>query len=86
MMSEETNDSIVKRLESLKRENRRMKRAGAAALVGITAVVLLGQAVPPEGTKVDEDAKPRATLRLWPDGVPRLALNDQAGNVIWSAP
>ena len=34
----------------------------------------------------DKAAKPRATLRLWPDGVPRLALNDKDGGVIWSAP
>lgn len=87
-MSEQTNDSIVKRLESLERENRRMKRAGAAALVGITAVVLLGQAVPPEGTKAveaqqfvlrDSDRKSRAVLAVGTDGSVGLGLSDSHG-------
>ena len=48
-MNEPTIDKLVQRLE---RENRRLKRIGSLVLVGIAAVVLMGQATPKKVAKV----------------------------------
>ncbi len=53
-MNEPTMDNVVQRLDRLERENRRLKRIGALVLVGITAMVLMGQAKPSKGAKVIE--------------------------------
>jgi len=53
-MNEPTINNIVHRLDRLERENRRLKRIGALVLVGIAAVVLMGQAKPSKVPKVIE--------------------------------
>lgn len=87
-MSEQTIETMVKRLDSLERENRRMKRTGVAALAGITAVVLMGQAIPSEVAKVvkaeqfvlrDSGGNSRAVLAVGPDGSVGLGLSDSHG-------
>ena len=53
-MNEPTMDSLVKRLDLMEHQNRRLKRIGALVLVGITAMVLMGQAKPNKEAKVIE--------------------------------
>lgn len=53
-MNEPTMDSLVKRLDHMEHQNRRLKRIGALVLVGITAMVLMGQAKPNKEAKVIE--------------------------------
>ena len=43
-MNQPTMETVVRRLDRVERENRRMKQAGAVALAVIGAVVLMGQA------------------------------------------
>jgi len=42
-MNEPTMDKLEQRLDRLERENRRLKRIGVLVVVGIAAVVLMGQ-------------------------------------------
>ena len=49
-MTETSSDALVRRIERLERENRRFKRKGAAIVVGIVAVLLMGQTVPKSRT------------------------------------
>lgn len=70
-------DSITHRLESLERENRRLKWAGGAMLVGIAAVVLMGQAVPRAPRTVEAE---RFVLRDT-RGKMRAELTNSAGEV-----
>lgn len=53
-MNDPTMDSLVKRLDLMEHQNRRLKRIGALVLVGITAMVLMGQAKPNKEAKVIE--------------------------------
>lgn len=53
-MNEPTMDNMVQRLDRLERDNRRMKRIGALVVVGIAAVVLMGQATASKVAKVIE--------------------------------
>ena len=53
-MNEPTMNSMVQRLDRLERENRWLKRIGALVVVGIAAVVLMGQAKPSKVAKVIE--------------------------------
>ncbi len=53
-MNEPTISKLVDRLDRLERENRRLKRIGALVVVGIAAVVLMGQAKPSKVAKVIE--------------------------------
>jgi hypothetical protein len=41
--------TVLDRLGKLERQNRRLKRAGLAALIGVGALVLMGQTKPPLG-------------------------------------
>jgi len=66
-MNEPTMDNMVQRLDRLERENHRLKRIGALVLVGIAAVVLMGQARPSKVAKVIEAEK--------------FILRDEAGKV-----
>ena len=75
--------AVAERLERVERENRRLKRWGAVALIGIAAVVLTGQAkasrvVQAEKFVVqDAEGKVRAELGTFPDGKMALVLFDQ---------
>lgn len=55
-MSSPTPDwtAVVERLEKLERQNRRMKQAGAVALLLATAVLLMGQASPNRTVEANE--------------------------------
>ncbi len=53
-MVEPTMEALVKRLNRLERENRRLKRAGVIALAVMTAVVLMGKATAGKVAKVIE--------------------------------
>ena len=53
-MVEPTMEALVKRLNRLERENRRLKRAGVIALAVMTAVVLMGKATAGKVAKVVE--------------------------------
>ena len=45
-MNEPKADNIVKRLDRLERENRRVKQIGALLLLGIGTMAVMGQALP----------------------------------------
>lgn len=76
-------DALVRRIERLERENRRLKRAGAAIVLGILAVLLMGQAVP-KGPTIeaqrfvlkDKRGKVRAVLGEGADGETGLFVYD----------
>ena len=53
-MNESTIDKFVQRLDRLEKENHRLKRIGALVVVGIAALVLMGQARPSKVAKVIE--------------------------------
>jgi len=82
-------ESLGKRLSRLERENRWLKRIGGITLLGVAAVVLMGQAAPRKVTKVieaeefilrDGTGKVRARLGSAADGSPGLELLDEKEN------
>lgn len=84
-MTEPTMKAIVYRLESVERENRRLKGAGVVALAVIAAVVLTGQATPRQVASLveaeqfvlrDSSGKARAWLNV-SDGAVNFALADR---------
>lgn len=81
-------ESLGERLSRLERENRWLKRVGGVALLGVAAMVLMGQATPRKTAKAieaeefilrDGTGKERATMRVSPDGSPSLGLVDKDG-------
>ena len=87
-MNEPKLDELVVRLDCLERENRRWKRIGALVLVGIAAVVLMGQAKPRKVAQVieaekfvvrDKSGKVRAALQISAKDEPSLDLYDKNG-------
>ncbi|MFQ5850780.1 MAG: hypothetical protein ACE5JU_09360, partial [Candidatus Binatia bacterium] len=66
-MNETTVDNLVRRLERLEREDRRLKLAGALVLLGIAAMVVMGQTRAREAAKVIE--------------AERFLLRDISGNI-----
>jgi len=79
--------AVLARLDKLERQNRRLKRAGAVALIAVAAIVLMGQAAPKsrivEAEKfVLRDAKQRVRARLETDenSSPALHLYDKESN------
>ena len=82
-----TLSAVAGRLEKLERQNRRLKYAGAAALLLVSAVLLMGQAAPvPETIEartfivLDAHGTPRAILTAAESGG-GLSLHDPDGNV-----
>ena len=87
-MNEPKLDELVVRLDCLERENRRWQRIGALVLVGIAAVVLMGQAKPRKVAQVieaekfvvrDKSGKVRAALQTSAKDEPSLDLYDKNG-------
>ncbi len=64
-MVEPTIETLARRLERVERENRRLKRAGVVALVGIAAVVLMGQAMGGKEPMVISSVLTRGKLLHW---------------------
>lgn len=80
--------TVTQRLDRLERENRKLKLAGVATLIAITAVVLMGQATPKREAKVieaeqfilkDSEGRHRGGLQVMADGRPILRLADEKG-------
>src|SRR5215813_9569772 len=73
-----TDQSIIKRLEILEKQNRRFKRFGAAGIVIVASFLLMGQARTPrrveanEFVLLDSKGKVRSTWTVMPD---RAALD-----------
>lgn len=79
---------IRRRLDRLDRENRRLRRITATAVVGLAAGILMGQASPRQVPGVVEAQKfvlqdargeSRAELTVLPDGSPTLGFLDREG-------
>ncbi len=89
-MNEPTMDKLVQRLDRLERENRRLKRIGALVVVGIAAVVLMGQARLSKVAKVieaekfvlrDTSGQIGAILFTVDGGSPHLEFRDKKRNL-----
>jgi len=84
--------SLVTRVNRLERENRRMKLAGVLLLLGIAAVIVMGQAKPRKVAKVIQAEKfvlidkefgtPNATLETTESGTRGLFLYGPGGKKI----
>lgn len=81
-------EAVVKRLEKVESQNRRLKWAGGLVLVVLCAVVLMGQASPKKRIVEaeqfilrDVDGNMRAFLSLVEDS-PSLVLHDKHGNPV----
>jgi len=81
-------ETLVQRLDDLERENRRLKWIGALVLIGIAALVLMGQAGPRRVFKhlqseqfilQDPGGQTRAVLGTLADGSSGLVLYDRNG-------
>jgi len=80
--------SLVARVNRLERENRRMKLVGILVLLGVAAVMVMGQAGSGKQRIVtaekfvlqDEGGKERGLLFANPDGIAGLMLSDSKGN------
>ena len=84
-MSDTTQEHLARRLDRLERENRRLKRLGALALIGLAALTIMGQtASAPVANTIeaerfilrDASGNARASLGVRPDGTAALALAD----------
>ncbi len=89
-MNEPTISKLDQRLDRLERENRRLKRIGALVVVGIAAVVLMGQARSSKVAKVieaekfvlrDTSGQVGATLFTVGEGSPHLEFSDKKRNL-----
>ncbi len=86
-MNEPSRDQMVHRLERLERENRRIKRIGAAAFFGIAALFVMGQTKPDIAKVIDAEkfvvrdtsGAVRAVLGVNPDGNMGLEVRDRGG-------
>jgi len=78
-------DDVGRRLDRLERENRRLKRAGVAALAVMATVFLMGQARPPTIVEAQQfivrnaDGARVAWLATDRNGLPSLTLFDKEG-------
>ncbi len=88
-MNEPVTGSVSERITRLERENRRLKRTGAAVLVGLAALAVMGQARPNVARLIETErvvvrdlsGRTRAALGLAPDGSAGLALADANGKL-----
>jgi len=83
-MSEATINNLVQRMDRLERQNRRMKLAAVLMLVGIAAVIGMGQAgfgkqriiTAEQFILQDKNGNPRGGLYVRPDGSASLGITD----------
>jgi hypothetical protein len=84
-VSDTSQEHLARRLDRLERENQRLKRLGALALIGLAALVIMGQATSaPVANTIeaerfilrDASGNARASLGVRPDGTAALALAD----------
>lgn len=84
-MSDRIHDHLTQRLDRLERENRRLKLLGALALLGVAALILMGQTAPTSVANTleaerfvlrDGAGHVRGTFGLRADGTAALALTD----------
>jgi len=84
-VSDTSQEHLARRLDHLERENQRLKRLGALALIGLAALVIMGQATSaPVANTIeaerfilrDASGNARASLGVRPDGTAALALAD----------
>ena len=80
--------AMLTRLEKVEMQNRRLKLMEVVVLVLVSAALLMGQALPKsqiveaESFIVrDMNGKPRAVLRVGPDGSTGLGLYDKDGKI-----
>jgi hypothetical protein len=82
-------EALAARVGRLERENRRLRRGGAAALLGLAGALVMGQGPRGDSPKTveaerfllrDAGGKARAELALRADGSPHLEFRDGAGN------
>jgi hypothetical protein len=87
-MNESLKNQMMERLEHLEKENRRIKRIGAAILFGAVASLVMGQSKPDNIAKVidaerfvvrDASGAVRAVLGVNPDGNMGLEVRDKNG-------
>ncbi len=82
--------AIAERLEKVERENRRLRRAGLAALVLGCAVLVMGQVRPARTIESsqfilkDANGRVRAQLTMDPANRPTLTLSDEKGHAVVS--
>ena len=80
-MNEPTLGDMAQRMDRLERHNRRLKLAGLLMLMGVTAVIVMGQAgstkprilVAEAFVLQDQSGKERGRLHTNPDGMAALA-------------
>lgn len=84
-MSEETTSSLSQRVARLERDNRRLRRLGGTALVGLLALLVMGHGEPAvkrvEGDQIALQAPGgmiRGEMSLGGDGSVRFVLYDRA--------
>jgi hypothetical protein len=84
-VSDTSQEHLARRLDGLERENRRLKRLGTLALVGLAALIIMGQTAPaPVANTIEAErfvlrdtaGNVRASLGLRPDGTAALGLAD----------
>ncbi len=89
-MQDEVLDDLTRRFECLEREHRALKRVGGGLVVGLSALFLMGQALPSRPPRVleaerfvlrDGRGRTRAALGLGADGSAGLALADPDGRL-----
>jgi len=82
--------NVLERLERIEHQNRNLKRSWAAAVFGVLALILMGQAMPNKVPEVieaqkfvlrDSQGRGRATLGFTPDNSPALILNQTDGTI-----
>ena len=86
-MTESTLDTLTRRLDRLERENRRLKRWGSLALIGLVSLIFMGQ-IASSAPKVvegksfilrDTKGRLRAKLGMSRERLAGLVLLDEAG-------
>src|SRR2546427_11166070 len=76
-------ERLVDRLNELERENRRWRRAGLVVLIGLAALLVMGQARTPRVVEADEVTAHKFTVRD-EQGNSRAVLGTSGGKITLS--